>query len=95
MAASKKPARVKQVTANAARLIKAPKVTSTKVNTPERQAKVQAWRAERPAGGGRADYIAWAAENPNQISNAGRNLANARVKKPKAPKAPKPPKAPK
>jgi hypothetical protein len=89
MAASKKPSRVKQTTSNAARAIRAPKVTSTKVNTPERQAEVNAWRGERPAGGGRADYIAWAAENPNKTSNAARNLSNAKPKKPKTPKPPK------
>jgi hypothetical protein len=92
MAASNNPARNKQLNTNAAKRIKAPKVTQTKVNTPERQAEVNAWRAERPAGGSRADYIAWGAENPNQISNAGRRLAAAR---PKTPKTAKPPKAPK
>ena len=48
--------------------------TTTKVNTPERQAEVSEWQSERPKGGNREDYIAWAADNPNRASNAARRM---------------------
>ena len=94
MAASKKPARVKQVTANAARTIRKPKTTTTVVNSAERTAEVEAHKARRPGlpGNGpisREAMIKWQDGNPNKISNAARNLANAKPKAPKPPKAPK------
>jgi len=87
MAASKKPARVKQVTANAARTMRKPKTTTTIVNSAERTAEVEEFKASRPKAPNRENMIAWAATNPNLKSNAARNLANN--KPPKPPKAPK------
>jgi hypothetical protein len=87
MAASRKPARVKQVTANAARALRKPKTTTTKVNSAERTAEVETFKAARPKAPNRENMIAWAATNPNMKSNAARNLAKSRA--PKSPKAPK------
>ena len=87
MAASKKPARVKQVTANAAKTMRKPKTTTTKVNSAERTAEVETFKAARPKAPNRENMIAWAATNPNIKSNAARNLAKSKPAKP--PKAPK------
>ena len=88
MAASKKPKRVAQVTSNAGRKNKTVKpTTTTKVNTPERAAEVEEFKASRPKAPNRENMIAWAATNPNLKSNFGRRLANS--KPPKPPKAPK------
>ena len=87
MAASKKPARVKQVTANAAKTMRKPRTTTTKVNSAERTAEVEAFKASRPKSPNRENMIAWAATNPNIKSNAARNLAKSKPAKP--PKAPK------
>ena len=83
MGISSSPKRQKQLNSNAAKKIKAPKITQTKVNTQARTDEVATFKAERPAGGSRADYIAWAATNPNMKSNAARRLAKA-PRKPKA-----------
>ena len=85
MAASKKPARVKQVTSNAAKTMRKPRTTTTKVNSAERTAEVEAFKASRPKSPNRENMIAWHETNPNLKSNAARNLAKSR--------APKPPKA--
>ena len=70
-----KESRESRLNSNAGKRIKnTASITNTKVNTQERQNEVEAWQEQRPRGGGRADYIAWAAENPNQRSNAARRL---------------------
>jgi hypothetical protein len=85
MAASRKPARVKQVTSNAAKALRKPKTTTTKVNSAERTAEVETFKAARPKAPNRENMIAWAATNPNMKSNAARNLAKSRTPKPKKP----------
>lgn len=92
MGASNKPKRVAQVTSNAGRIVRTPKTPTTKVNSPERAAEVEEFKAARPGkigngGISRGSMIAWAATNPNLKSNAARNLAKNR--KPKPPKTPK------
>ena len=87
MAASNKPARVKQVTANAAKTMRKPRTTTSKVNSAERTAEVEAFKESRPKAPNRENMIAWAATNPNIKSNAARNLAKSKPAKP--PKAPK------
>jgi hypothetical protein len=88
-----KAARESRLDSNAGKRIKnTSSITETKVNTPGRQAEVSDWQKERPAGGNRADYIAWAKENPNQRSNSARRLGKkaAATRASKAPVAPAP-----
>ena len=81
------------------RAVKSSEVTNvprvrTKAQKSERRKEVQAWLAERPATGGREEHIAWAARNPNRVSNAARvgaaqtNIVK-KAKKAAAPKAKK------
>ena len=83
MGISSSPKRQKQLNTNAAKAIKAPKVTQTKVNTQARANEVEAFKANRPKAPNRENMIAWAATNPNMKSNAARRLAKA-PRKPKA-----------
>ena len=83
MAASNNPARNKQLNTNAAKKLKAPKTTQTKVNTQARADEVEAFKASRPKAPNRENMIAWAATNPNMKSNAARRLS----KSPRKPKA--------
>lgn len=66
----------------------------TPVNSDSRAAQVAEFKAARPSGGNRDDYIAWAETNPNRRSNAARKLgkASAAAKAARAPKAPVGPK---
>jgi len=59
------------------RSVKSSEVTNvprvrTKAQKSERSKEVQAWLATRPDQGTRQEHIAWAAKNPNRVSNAGR-----------------------
>ena len=85
MAASKKPARVKQVTSNAAKTMRKPKTTTTKVNSAERTAEVETFKDARPKAPNRENMIAWAQTNPNFKSNAARRVARNKNLKPKPP----------
>jgi len=49
-------------------------ITTTKVNTPERQAEVDAWLAERPKAPNNVNMPEWAAKNPNGASNSARRM---------------------
>jgi hypothetical protein len=44
----------------------------TKDQKAARSKEVQSWLSGRPEGGSRAEYVAWAAKNPNRVSNAAR-----------------------
>lgn len=55
--------------------------------SPERQAEVDAWKRERPRGGGRgvaaphADWVAWGSRNPNRASMASKTMEAAKKAK--------------